>query len=284
MNNAKVRNTNYAGIVFHMMISLFLILVGTMELYSSLMKPLYYVFIICGFLMVWAVSMVVRYFAKSEFRIASNYDFSIGCTVLLGSIGILFKAETVSIYFIEIVILMIFYLGLVSIQHTVQMKQLGSKLFLLNFLFAAALITFSLITGLQVNDWIPWDSQLLLIGFVVAGGLGILSQILIGLRVSKYNRDEEKNFWKNALEAANFDEVADIPEEYKGKKKKSKKRRMPLESKETDMDTDTIENSDAENVDHSMDESTLESEETSEVVQNDDIADLTEESEEETTK
>ena len=234
--------------------------------------------------MVWAVSMVVRYFAKSEFRIASNYDFSIGCTVLLGAIGILFKAETVSIYFIEIVILMIFYLGLVSIQHTVQMKQLGSKLFLLNFLFAAALIAFSLITGLQVNDWIPWDSQLLLIGFVVAGGLGILSQILIGLRVSKYNRDEEKNFWKNALEAANFDEVADIPEEYKGKKKKSKKRRMPLESKETDMDTDSIENSDAENVDHSMDESTLESEETSEVVQNDNIADVTEESEEETTK
>ena len=51
MNNAKVRNTNYAGIVFHMMISLFLILVGTMELYSSLMKPLYYVFIICGFIL-----------------------------------------------------------------------------------------------------------------------------------------------------------------------------------------------------------------------------------------
>jgi hypothetical protein len=72
-----------------------------------------------------------------------------------------------------------------------------------------------------------------------------------------------------------YNEYIEHPEEHQ-KKKKSKKRRMPLESKETDMDTDTIENSDAENVDHSMDESTLESEETSEVVQNDDIADLTE--------
>lgn len=182
--------SNYLALVANIMISILLMTVGLSMLFISGMKPLYYTYIVIGFLLVWGITCTVRYFAKEEFRIISNYDFAFGIIILILSACMILRANEVSSYFHLLLGCLALVEGVVLLQHTIQMKQLKGAAWFLNLLMSLALIAFSVITILNLKKILDPNSQAFYILLVVAGLLGILSQILVAIRARRFRKSE----------------------------------------------------------------------------------------------
>ena len=182
--------SNYLALVANIMISILLMTVGLSMLFITGMKPLYYTYIVIGFLLVWGITCTVRYFAKEEFRIISNYDFAFGIIILILSACMILRANEVSSYFHLLLGCLALVEGVVLLQHTIQMKQLRGAAWFLNLLMALALIAFSVITILNLKNILDPNSQAFYILLVAAGLLGILSQILVAIRARRFRKSE----------------------------------------------------------------------------------------------
>ena len=147
----SVRDHNYLALVANLMISILLLVVGLSMLFITGMKPLYYTYIIIGFLLVWGITCTVRYFVKEEFRIISNYDLAFGILILILSACMLLRAEKVSSYFHLLLGCLTLVEGVVLLQHTVQMKQLKGAAWFLNLVMSLLLIAYSVITILPLD-------------------------------------------------------------------------------------------------------------------------------------
>lgn len=182
--------SNYLALVANIMISILLMIVGLSMLFITDMKPLYYTYIVIGFLLVWGITCTVRYFAREEFRIISNYDFAFGIIILILSACMILRAKEVSSYFHLLLGCLALIEGVVLLQHTIQMKQLRGAAWFLNLLMALALIAFSVITILNLKKVLDPNSQAFYILLVAAGLLGILSQILVAIRAKRFRKNE----------------------------------------------------------------------------------------------
>jgi uncharacterized membrane protein HdeD (DUF308 family) len=182
--------SNYLALVANIMISILLMTVGLSMLFITGMKPLYYTYIVIGFLLVWGITCTVRYFAKEEFRIISNYDFAFGIIILILSACMILRANEVSSYFHLLLGCLALVEGVVLLQHTIQMKQLKGAAWFLNLLMSLALIAFSVITILNLKKILDPNSQAFYILLVAAGLLGILSQILVAIRARRFRKSE----------------------------------------------------------------------------------------------
>ncbi|MDD6448809.1 MAG: DUF308 domain-containing protein [Lachnospiraceae bacterium] len=255
----SVKDHNYLALVANLMISILLLVVGLSMLFIAGMKPLYYTYIIIGFLLVWGITCTVRYFVKEEFRIISNYDLAFGILILILSACMLLRAEKVSSYFHLLLGCLTLVESVVLLQHTVQMKQLKGAAWFLNLVMSLLLIAYSVITILHLDKVLDPNSQIFYILLVIAALFGLISQILVAFRAKGFRKEEIKQKREEEekiedFEPAGQEEIGNEKASESGDKSVNSSTTSPVEGRDKEGSDESSDESSDEGSDESSDE------------------------------
>ena len=181
----EVRSANYAGIIASVMVSVLLTLTGSLMTFVPGMKLLYFCYVGGGSCLVLGLGLLVRYFYKEEYRLVSNYDFSIGVIAII-------RAKTVTERFSVCLGALILLVGVFMLQHAVQMIELKGKLWPFLLILSGLMVLLGVLILLNFREFISKRPDIFYILLIVAGVSGILSQIIVGIRSKRFRKEERK--------------------------------------------------------------------------------------------
>ena len=188
----EVRSANYAGIIASVMVSVLLTLTGSLMTFVPGMKLLYFCYVGGGSCLVLGLGLLVRYFYKEEYRLVSNYDFSIGVIVFISGVFAIIRAKTVTERFSVCLGALILLVGVLMLQHAVQMIELKGKLWPFLLILSGLMVLLGVLILLNFREFISKRPDIFYILLIVAGVSGILSQIIVGIRSKRFRKEERK--------------------------------------------------------------------------------------------
>ena len=185
----EVRSANYAGIIASVMVSVLLTLTGSLMTFVPGMKLLYFCYVGGGSCLVLGLGLLVRYFYKEEYRLVSNYDFSIGVIVFISGVSIYASTGFLAAFCLGALILLV---GVLMLQHAVQMIELKGKLWPFLLILSGLMVLLGVLILLNFREFISKRPDIFYILLIVAGVSGILSQIIVGIRSKRFRKEERK--------------------------------------------------------------------------------------------
>lgn len=275
-------NSNYSGLVAVMMMAGILIFTGTVKLCIPSVLNREFIIAGSGMTILWGIAMAVRYFVKSEYKKAGNYDLALGILFTAAGAAVFLYASELEEFFSTAITIFILISGLIIFQQAIQDIQLHGYLFILQFLLGIAVTGLSVVLLFFPGKWVLFDSVLYWSLVTASGASLILSQIFIGVRLALWNAGKKREETKE--KEADDDLMEEYPDKvpvYKDDSEKDQSEDVQsADAISEDFAEEQSYENDAELVSHDRenDSDTLDSDETefienSEDVDDDEIAD-----------
>jgi len=203
----KQTDTRYGGIVVSLLVSLLLLLVGLFMTFLPSMKLPYFCYIAGGFFLCWGVAMIVRYFVKEEYRHVNNYDFSEGILGAIVGLIVIVRAEEIGEHFMTGLGILILIMSVIMLQHSIQMMKTDSSLGNVVCIISIFLTVYSALILLDIQNPITRNLNIFYISLIICGLLGMLSQIIVGIRLVQVQKRNEKALKDTNLTDQSWDET-----------------------------------------------------------------------------
>jgi hypothetical protein len=189
-------NSNYSGLVAAMMMAGILIFTGTVKICIPSVLNREFIIAGSGMIILWGIAMAVRYFVKSEYNKAGNYDLALGILCTAAGAAVFLYASELEIFLSTVLAIDILISGVIIFQQAIQDIQLHGYLFVLQFLLAVAVTGFSIILLFFPDKWVIYDSVLYWSLIISSGAALILSQIFIGIRLTLWRVGKKREEMK----------------------------------------------------------------------------------------
>ena len=208
--NNKNRS-NISGVLAAVLLFLLLGIVGGCMIFVPDMQMIYFCYIAGGVFLTYGSYLVIRYFAKKEYEMVSNYHFSVGLLILIMALVTLIRAEEV-VQIITIYLgIMVLVEGVILLQHTIQMKHMQGTWWL-TLVFATVLIVFSILMLLAEESVLNDYANAFYVFLFSIGIIGVISQIVVAIQTNRYHRELELKKEVALQEEAEVTEMENLEE------------------------------------------------------------------------
>lgn len=196
---------NVAGTIAIVMISLLLIFLGIMMLFTNGLPVAYLCYIICCLMIIWGIWLMGRYVMRKEYKNIANYGFTVGtAAVALGVAGLIGTDMIIKVMPLYLGVFMMVEAA-VMLQHTVQLMGLNSGKWVISLVFSTGTLIAAICMMLNVLEFRNKYPQLLYILYIVVGGLTLWSLVMAYRRSVKYKKDETSKILES-YEEMEFDQ------------------------------------------------------------------------------
>ena len=199
---------NVIGNIAIVFMSLLLIVIGSVMLFTDVVKTIYFCYGAGACLLVWGIWLISRYFLHKEFQQTTNYGFSGGTlVVILGGITLIRAqdvADTIPTYLGMVVLVE----GVVMLQNTVQLKNLKGNLWIVSLILSLLSVAASIAILLDLGDLITKRQQILYVILILVELSALLSLCFAGIRTSRYHKENRREWERNMEESEEWLDVA----------------------------------------------------------------------------
>ncbi len=150
---SKQDNPNVVGNIAIVFMSILLIAVGCIMLFTDAVRMIYFCYGAGACLLVWGIWMISRYFLHKEFQRTTNYGFSVGTlVVILGAIDLI-RAQDIADSIPNYLGILVLIEGVVMLQNTVQLKNLHGDLWIVSLIFSLLSVAGSVVILLDIGEY-----------------------------------------------------------------------------------------------------------------------------------
>lgn len=196
----KHKSGNISATVAVILTSLFLIVLGLVmfsvktTMFGPFCKLLSLIIVIIG------LYSMISYFIKDQYKNTGNYGFVTGASILaLGAIAFINSGNLVAVFPL-ILGYIILVLGLLLIQHTIDMKLLQKGPWALSLVFAVILFVCGIFVIVNPDSFVDTNFYSFCIILIIAGGFTIVSTVCYMVSVMRFNKEGRINLDRNLEE------------------------------------------------------------------------------------
>ena len=228
---SKQENPNVVGNIAIVFMSLLLIAIGCIMLFTDAVRMIYFCYGAGACLLVWGIWMISRYFLHKEFQRTTNYGFSVGTlVVILGAVDLI-RAQEIADSIPNYLGILVLIEGVVMLQNTVQLKNLKGNLWTVSLIFSLCSVAGSVVILLNLGNIITKYVTVFYLMLVIVGAFALLSLCFVGIRTKRYHKETQRELERNMEESAQWFAANE---------------KSPLEQAETETVTESIEENTAE--------------------------------------
>ena len=198
---SKQDNPNVVGNIAIVFMSILLIAVGCIMLFTDAVRMIYFCYGAGACLLVWGIWMISRYFLHKEFQRTTNYGFSVGTlVVILGAIDLI-RAQDIADSIPNYLGILVLIEGVVMLQNTVQLKNLHGDLWLVSLSFSLLSVAGSVVILLDIGNMITRYETAFYGILIMVGAFALLSLCFVGVRTKHYHKESKRELERNIEES-----------------------------------------------------------------------------------
>lgn len=197
---SKHKLGNISATVSVFLTSIFLIALGLVmfsvktTMFGPFCKLLSSIIVIIG------LYSMISYFVKDQYKNTGNYGFVSGASILaLGAIAFINSGNLVAVFPL-ILGYIILVLGLLLIQHTIDMKLLQKGPWALSLVFAVILFVCGIFVIVNPDSFVDTNFYSFCIILIIAGVFTIISTVCYMVSVMRFNKEGRINLDRNLEE------------------------------------------------------------------------------------
>lgn len=197
----KQDNPNVVGNIAIVFMSILLIAVGCIMLFTDAVRMIYFCYGAGACLLVWGIWMISRYFLHKEFQRTTNYGFSVGTlVVILGAIDLI-RAQDIADSIPNYLGILVLIEGVVMLQNTVQLKNLHGDLWIVSLIFSLLSVAGSVVILLDIGNMITRYETAFYGILILVGAFALLSLCFVGVRTKRYHKEGKRELERNIEES-----------------------------------------------------------------------------------
>ncbi len=203
MTKEKEKKTGSSNEAIYLvaMISILLILVGAAMTFVPDMKGEFFAYAAGAVFLIAGLFSIIKYLVKEEYRIASNYDFSLGVLLAILGIAAIVRADEMAAAIPVYAGLLVLVNAVIFLQYTVQLKIVKAEGWWFVTLIVTILLTLvSLESLLEVIKLFKKNPGAFYIVLMVVGAIGLLWILIVSLRTKKFLKNEFEMSQRNLEE------------------------------------------------------------------------------------
>ena len=198
---SKQDNPNVVGNIAIVFMSILLIAVGCIMLFTDAVRMIYFCYGAGACLLVWGIWMISRYFLHKEFQRTTNYGFSVGTlVVILGAIDLI-RAQDIADSIPNYLGILVLIEGVVMLQNTVQLKNLHGDLWIVSLIFSLLSVAGSVVILLDIGNMITRYETAFYGILIMVGAFALLSLWFVGVRTKHYHKESKRELERNIEES-----------------------------------------------------------------------------------
>lgn len=198
---SKQDNPNVVGNIAIVFMSILLIAVGCIMLFTDAVRMIYFCYGAGACLLVWGIWMISRYFLHKEFQRTTNYGFSVGTlVVILGAIDLI-RAQDIADSIPNYLGILVLIEGVVMLQNTVQLKNLHGDLWIVSLIFSLLSVAGSVVILLDIGNMITRYETAFYGILIMVGAFALLSLCFVGVRTKHYRKESKRELERNIEES-----------------------------------------------------------------------------------
>ena len=198
---SKQDNPNVVGNIAIVFMSILLIAVGCIMLFTDAVRMIYFCYGAGACLLVWGIWMISRYFLHKEFQRTTNYGFSVGTlVVILGAIDLI-RAQDIADSIPNYLGILVLIEGVVMLQNTVQLKNLHGDLWIVSLIFSLLSVAGSVVILLDIGNMITRYETAFYGILIMVGAFALLSLGFVGVRTKHYHKESKRELERNIEES-----------------------------------------------------------------------------------
>ena len=198
---SKQDNPNVVGNIAIVFMSILLIAVGCIMLFTDAVRMIYFCYGAGACLLVWGIWMISRYFLHKEFQRTTNYGFSVGTlVVILGAIDLI-RAQDIADSIPNYLGILVLIEGVVMLQNTVQLKNLHGDLWIVSLIFSLLSVAGSVVILLDIGNMITRYETAFYGILIMVGAFALLSLCFVGVRTKHYHKESTRELERNIEES-----------------------------------------------------------------------------------
>ena len=198
---SKQDNPNVVGNIAIVFMSILLIAVGCIMLFTDAVRMIYFCYGAGACLLVWGIWMISRYFLHKEFQRTTNYGFSVGTlVVILGAIDLI-RAQDIADSIPNYLGILVLIEGVVMLQNTVQLKNLHGDLWIVSLIFSLLSVAGSVVILLDIGNMITRYETAFYGILILVGAFALLSLCFVGVRTKHYHKEGKRELERNIEES-----------------------------------------------------------------------------------
>ena len=203
----KEHSSHLGGVFSMAVVSVLFLLVGGLMTFFPTMKILYFSYIISAFLFAGGLALFIRYFLNEEYKNLTNYDFSLGISLVSISVLVLLNAKEISNHVLFAIGLLIFLDAVFFLQYAVQLRMLKKPFWQVIILFSICTMIVAWMELLDFQHIFTNHPQALYIILMIFGALGLLAMLLVYFQIRSFQKEEEKALHRNLEEEPEEKEI-----------------------------------------------------------------------------
>ncbi len=193
------QDKNWLGTISVIGLSVLCALIAALLLFVKEIDAVVMCYILCGGLIVWGISQIVKFFVTKSYHNLHDYSFSVGALlVILGSCGVA-RATTVAQQADGYAGLLSLILGIIMIQNTVQLFSVQKRAWIVELILAAILLFGAISVLADFSLVLEHTSQLAYWLLLTAGIANAVSFGMVAVAVKSYEKEKAKKAWTNQL-------------------------------------------------------------------------------------
>ena len=201
---SKQENPNVVGNIAIVFMSLLLIAIGCIMLFTDAVRMVYFCYGAGACLLVWGIWMISRYFLHKEFQRTTNYGFSVGTlVVILGAVDLI-RAQEIADSIPNYLGILVLIEGVVMLQNTVQLKNLKGNLWTVSLIFSLCSVAGAVVILLNLGNMITKYVSVFYLMLVIVGVFALLSLCFVGIRTKHYHKETQRELERNMEESAQW--------------------------------------------------------------------------------
>ncbi|MBO6215609.1 MAG: DUF308 domain-containing protein [Lachnospiraceae bacterium] len=198
--NEKSSRSNAGAVFLVAMISALLILFGAAMSFIPDMKAVYFVYVFGAVFIITGIIGIVKYFSKEEYRLVSNYDFSVGILFCILGVTGLIRAEEIAASFIVYIGLIMLGSAVVFLQYTLQLKILRSGIWGVTLAVTLLITGMALETLLEVFKLYKNYPDIFYYLIIGVGAIGLIWILVITYGTRRFLKTENEMSRRNLEE------------------------------------------------------------------------------------
>lgn len=192
---------NIVGNIAIIFSSVLLILFGVVMLLTDAVKIIYFCYGAGACLLIWGIWLISRYFLRNEFRMTTNYGFSIGTLlVILGAVALI-RSDEIALTIPNYLGMAVLVEGVVMLQNTVQLKNLHGSMWSISLIFSILSVAAAIGILLDPGHIISGHGDVIYMILVLTGIFALLSLCFVGYRTKRFHMEEKRELQRQLDES-----------------------------------------------------------------------------------
>ena len=174
------------------MMSLVFVAMSVLMIVAEDVEIIYLCYGICGAAIIAGIYMIVKYFMTDAYRNVNAYGFSLGTLlVILGICGMV-RAQAMAGGFVIILGIILLLSGITVLQHSLDLRRMEDVIWIAVIIIAALILLCGIMVVIRpFADKIFYETAVWWM-MLVAGVLGVVTNIYTMIRVGLFKRSERK--------------------------------------------------------------------------------------------